>query len=261
MSDIYSADGPEPQGPTSTTPEGADGRRPAEVAKEKLNQAGEVLKGEARSFAEDARSQATERAETAKTQVGSTIHTFADAIRKAGEDLGENDQTFAARLVREAADGLEGFSRALSEKRPEEMLDAVRDFGRRNPAAFVAGSVLAGLAVGRFFRASERNLERDYASSFQDAEVAEGNNMIAAPEANEPMEVDFGDEEPLNLAAGAPDVLGDDIVDQQAAAEASPAALGEGGELMEELGGERRGPDIESVHGAGRRAGDIERGV
>lgn len=141
MSDIYSAAGPEPQGPTSATPEGADGRRPAEVAKEKLNQAGDVLKGEARSFAEGARSQATERAETAKTQVGSTIHTFADAIRKAGEDLGEHDQTFAARLVREAADGLEGFSRALSEKRPEQMLDAVRDFGRRNPAAFVASAL------------------------------------------------------------------------------------------------------------------------
>jgi hypothetical protein len=262
MSDIYSADGPGAQGstPTTGTSPGGESRRPTEVAKERLNQAGQALKGEAQSFAHDARSQASERAETAKTQVGSTIHTFADAIRKAGDDLGEHDQTFAARLVREAADGLEGFSRALSDKRPEEMLDTVRDFGRRNPAAFVAGSVLVGLAVGRFFRASERNLDSGYGSPLEDAEVAEGNSLIAAPEASEPLDVDLGDEEPLGLSSGAPDVLGDDIVDQQTAAEqsASPAALAEGGEL----GGTRRNQSVEGTQGSGRTGStDIERGI
>lgn len=261
MSDIYSANGPGAQGSTphtSTSPDG-DSRRPTEVAKERLSQAGQALKGEAQSFAEDARGQASERAETAKTQVGSTIHTFADAIRKAGDDLGDHDQTFAARLVREAADGLEGFSRALSEKRPEEMLDTVRDFGRRNPAAFVAGSVLVGLAVGRFFRASERSGARAYGSPLEDAEIAEGARLIAAPEAAEPMDVDFGDDEPLGLSSGAPDILGDDIVDQQAAsATVSPAALAEGGEL----GSGRRNDSVEGIPASGRAGGpDIERGV
>jgi hypothetical protein len=60
-------------------------------------------------------------------------------------------------VVKQAADGLENLSRSISEKRPEEMLDAVRDFGRRNPTAFVAGAVLVGLAVGRFIRSSERS--------------------------------------------------------------------------------------------------------
>lgn len=272
MSDIYSADGTGAQGsgPTTGASPGGDARRPTEVAKERLNQAGQALKGEAQSFADGAKTQAAEKAEAAKTQVGSTIHTFADAIRKAGDDLGEHDQTFAARLVREAADGLEGFSRALSEKRPEEMLDTVRDFGRRNPAAFVAGSVLVGLAVGRFFRASERNLEPDYGASMhddygsplQDAEVAEGASLIAAPEAAEPMDVDLGDEEPNSLSAGAPDVLGDDIVDQQTASEpdVAPAVLAEGGDL----GAERSNESIEGTQGSGstRTGGsDIERGI
>lgn len=261
MSDIYPADGPGAEGsaPSTGASPGGDGRRPKEVAKERLSQAGQALKGEAQSFAQGAKSQASERAETAKTQVGSTIHTFADAIRKAGDDLGEHDQTFAARLVREAADGLEGFSRALSEKRPEEMLDTVRDFGRRNPAAFVAGSVLVGLAVGRFFRASERQMASDYGSPLEDSEVAEGNSLIAAPEAAEPIDVDLGDEEPQSLASGAPDVLGDDIVDQQTAAEqsASPAALAEGGELEPE----RRNQSVEGTQGSGRPASDIERGI
>lgn len=258
MSDIYSADG---TGASGSTPNTGEGARPAtEVAKERLNQAGHALKGEAQSFAEEARSKATEKAETAKTQVGSTIHTFADAIRKAGDDLGDHDQTFAARLVREAADGLEGFSRALSEKRPEEMLDTVRDFGRRNPAAFVAGSVLVGLAVGRFFRASERHDGHDASGSpLEDPEVAAGASLIAAPEAAEPMDVDLGDEAPLGLSSGAPDVLGDDIVDQQAAAEqlASPAALAEGGELNPDRG--NGGVEGDGYGGAGSR--DVERGT
>lgn len=262
MSDIYPADGTGAQGsvsPSGASP-GGDPKRPTEVAKERLSQAGQALKGEAQTFAEGARSQASERAETAKTQVGSTIHTFADAIRKAGDDLGEHDQTFAARLVREAADGLEGFSRALSEKRPEEMLDTVRDFGRRNPAAFVAGSVLVGLAVGRFFRASERHAQPDYGSPLEDAEVAEGAHLIASPEAAEPIDVDLGDEEPQSLASGAPDVLGQGVVDQQTAAEQtiSPAALAEGGDLQ----GDRRNESVEGTQGSGRSgSSDIERGI
>ncbi|CAN5202176.1 hypothetical protein BH10PSE3_BH10PSE3_01470 [soil metagenome] len=39
-------------------------------------------------------------------------------------------------------------------KRPDEMLCAVRDFGRANPAALIAASVLAGIALGRLARAS-----------------------------------------------------------------------------------------------------------
>ena len=80
---------------------------------------------------------------------------FASAIRKAGEDLSQHDQSLAAKMIKQAADGLEGVSRSLSDKRPEELLDAARAFGRDNPAAFGAAAVLAGLAVGRFLRSSE----------------------------------------------------------------------------------------------------------
>jgi hypothetical protein len=34
------------------------------------------------------------------------------------------------------------------------MIDAVRDFGRRNPTAMLAGSLLVGFAVGRFLRST-----------------------------------------------------------------------------------------------------------
>jgi hypothetical protein len=46
----------------------------------------------------------------------------------------------------------------VSDKRPEELLNAVRDFGRRNPTAFIAGTVLLGLAIGRMVKSSEQHL-------------------------------------------------------------------------------------------------------
>ncbi|HEY9217523.1 MAG TPA: hypothetical protein VIO94_05690 [Phenylobacterium sp.] len=220
------------------------------------------MKAEAQSFAQDAKTQATQKAEAAKTQVGSTITTFADAIRKAGDELGDRDQTFAARFVREAADGLENFSRALGEKRPEEMLETVRNFGRSNPAAFVAGSVLVGLAVGRFIRSSERSAQPDYGSSYGggyggslgDAELDGGVSLIAAPEANEPIDVDLGDEEPQSLSSGAPDLFGDDqsLEASSDTGIASPAALAEGGDADTQ----REGENIET----GRSGSTTDRG-
>ncbi|WP_309087234.1 hypothetical protein [Phenylobacterium sp.] len=124
-------------------------------AKAAVSQASQALKQEAQTFAsaaqEKARTEAQRRAETATKTLGD----FANAIRRAGDELAEANQSPAARLIGQAADGLENLSRNLAGKQPEELLDAVRDFGRRHPAAFIGGAVLAGIALGRFVRASE----------------------------------------------------------------------------------------------------------
>ncbi|MBV9511983.1 MAG: hypothetical protein JO303_17045, partial [Caulobacteraceae bacterium] len=83
-----------------------------------------------------------------------TLGDFADAIRKAGDELASRDQSTVGKVVKQAADSLEGLSRSVADKRPEELLDALRDFGRNNPVAFVGGSVLLGLAIARFAKSS-----------------------------------------------------------------------------------------------------------
>jgi hypothetical protein len=124
-------------------------------AKELIGQAGQTLKAEAQSFATAAQDRV--RAETQRgTQAATkTLGDFANAVRRAGEELDQHDQSPASRLVRQAADGLESLSRNLADKEPGDLLNAVRDFGRKNPAAFIGGAVLVGLALGRFARASE----------------------------------------------------------------------------------------------------------
>ena len=129
---------------------GAGGSTPKDMAKE----AAQAVKQEAASFAADARTKAAETIDQKKETASRTLSDFANAVRKAGDELAQSDQSMATQFVRQAADGLESFARSVADKRPEEMLDAVRDFGRRNPTAFVAGSVLAGFAIGRLLRSS-----------------------------------------------------------------------------------------------------------
>lgn len=135
---------------TDMTPHSRTGQ-----AKELIGQAGHTLKAEAQSFASAAQDRVRAEAQRGTQAATKTLGDFANAVRRAGDELEQHDQSPASRLVRQAADGLESLSRNLADKEPGDLLNAVRDFGRKNPAAFIGGAVLVGLALGRFARASE----------------------------------------------------------------------------------------------------------
>lgn len=137
----------------SPTPATTSGR--GAQAKELIGQAGQTLKAEAQSFAHAAQDRVKAEAQRGAQAATKTLGDFANAVRRAGDELDQHDQSPASRLVRQAADGLESLSRNLEGKDPGDLLNAVRDFGRKNPAAFIGGAVLVGLAIGRFARATE----------------------------------------------------------------------------------------------------------
>lgn len=123
-------------------------------AKDLASAAGEAVKDEAKSFRSYATDKMSEVAEEKKQAAAETIGEFANAIRRAADDLSGRDRSAASQLVGKAADGLERFSRAMAEKRPEELLESARSFGRRNPGTLLFTSVLVGMAVGRVLRSS-----------------------------------------------------------------------------------------------------------
>lgn len=133
--------------------------------KEVAGQAADAIKTEAQTFAQTAQDRLREEAQKRTETATKTLGDFAGAIRRAGDELSQNDHSPAARLVGQAADGLQRFSLSLADKRPEELLDNVRDFGRKHPLAFIAGGVLVGVALGRFVRSSEADAEPDTAFS------------------------------------------------------------------------------------------------
>ena len=73
----------------------------------------ESVKEGARSLGEEAKERASRYVEGGKETVTGSLDTFAQAIRRASDELNESDQTMAAQLVRQAAGGLESLSRSI----------------------------------------------------------------------------------------------------------------------------------------------------
>jgi hypothetical protein len=151
VSNIYPEDGSQAPG---IRPETDLGLTPQPTVKEQLAGARDRVRGEAAQFASTARDKAVGAVEQRQQQVTGALGEFGDVIRKAADDLSERNQGMAAQVVRQAADSLEGLTRNLEGKTPGDLLNSARDFGRRHPVAFIGGTVLLGLAVGRFIRSS-----------------------------------------------------------------------------------------------------------
>ena len=57
------------------------------------------------------------------------------------------------------AEGLEQVSEALRRRDLADLVESVEDFARRQPVAFIGGTVAAGLAFGRFMKSSAARRE------------------------------------------------------------------------------------------------------
>ena len=172
--------------PGGAPPASGDG---AQSPKALLDAAAGAVKQEVGAVAASVQEKAADKIADRKDTATETLGAFANAIRHAGDELAQQDQSLAGRVVKQAADGLEQLSRSVSEKRPEELLGAVRDFGRRNPTAFIAGSVLLGVALGRFARSSESRQDsgtvippQDFGQSVVSSRGGAGSAAIAPAE-------------------------------------------------------------------------------
>ena len=196
-------------------------KQQAGQAKQKLGEMSQTVRQEAKNFASTARTRAGERVsgevEGRKQMVTSTLGDFAEAIRRAGDELGQRDQSMAAGLIRQAADGLESVSRNLADKSPEDMLHAVRDYGRRNPAVFIGGAIVVGLLLGRFVRSTSGEQfgeTRSFADEDMDAGsfatgatgsttgVGAGAALTGGMEGSDPAGADMMDESGFSASAG-----------------------------------------------------------
>ncbi|WP_176480265.1 hypothetical protein [Mesorhizobium sp. WSM3859] len=123
-------------------------------AGEALHDARDEVARRAGAYAAEAQQAVAEKAEQAQRDIGSSLSAFGGALRAASDHLAESDQGAASKFMQEAASGLEQLSSSLKEKPFGQVLEDVQSFGRQNPGALLAGSVLAGLALGRFIKAS-----------------------------------------------------------------------------------------------------------
>jgi hypothetical protein len=132
---------------------GASGTRLGEetsTASRLAHEGRDALKRTADEVSSRARAEAEARGEDLKERTTEGLDVFAQAVRTAGDELARTQPGPISDLVTQAARGLEGFSKSLRGSSTGDMLEEIRKFGRHNPGAFIAGSVLAGFALGRF---------------------------------------------------------------------------------------------------------------
>ena len=114
-----------------------------------MGEAKDAVAAQARDLKDQAADRLGAEAESMKEEATAGLTAFSDALKAASSELSGKQLGFAGDMVQQAAGGLESFVRAVEGRSPGEMLDGLRSFGRQNPVGFIAGSVLAGFALGR----------------------------------------------------------------------------------------------------------------
>lgn len=142
---------------------GQDKRSPAKA----LEEARDELAQKASALAAESKEAAAKKAEDVQHGIGASLSSMAGALRAAGDHLAEKREGTASKLIGDTADGIERLASSLREKSLEEVIGEIRTFGRDNAAALIAGTALAGLALGRLARTS--SLARSEGRSSPDA--------------------------------------------------------------------------------------------
>ncbi|MGL9622336.1 hypothetical protein QRQ56_30575 [Bradyrhizobium sp. U531] len=121
----------------------------ADMARDKFSEATDAAKNVASGTVD----QIQERARQQQQTGADFIERLAGNFRQAAGAF-ETDVPFAARGINSAADYVEEAAAKVREGSFRDLVDGATDFAKRQPAAFLGLSVLAGFAAVRFLKAS-----------------------------------------------------------------------------------------------------------
>ncbi|MBV8888767.1 MAG: hypothetical protein JO267_02835 [Alphaproteobacteria bacterium] len=92
-----------------------------------------------------------------KERAAGQIAGVADVLRRAAESLEGSQAQSIAQYAGDTAGRIDDFARSLRERPWSDLLAEIEDFARRQPALFLVGSVVLGIAAGRFLTASSEH--------------------------------------------------------------------------------------------------------
>lgn len=138
-----------PAKPGEMTGQSGAGSLPQQAAqvKDQVQQAAVGLKDQVAE-------QAATRLADQKATAGEGIATVAQAIRKTGDHLRDQEQGGVAQYVDRAAEQLEQFAGYLGRRDLRELVRDAEQFARREPALFLGGAFTLGLFAARFLKSS-----------------------------------------------------------------------------------------------------------
>lgn len=124
-------------------------RASTDVARDKFKEAADAAKDMASGTADQLQEQARQQQRTG----ADFVERFAGNIREAARAF-ESEAPFAARGINSAAEYVEDAAEKIRNGSFRDLVDGATDFAKRQPAAFLGISVLAGFAAVRFLKAS-----------------------------------------------------------------------------------------------------------
>jgi gas vesicle protein len=160
-------------------------RASTDAAREQFKEAADAAKDVASGTADQMQEQARQQQRTGADFVGR----FAGNIREAARAF-ESDAPFAARGINSAAEYVEDAAEKIRNGSFRDLVDGATDFAKRQPAAFLGISVLAGFAAVRFLKASggqtspsQRRNSGNTSSSSERGDTWSGTSSAAGGEA------------------------------------------------------------------------------
>ncbi|MCK1518360.1 hypothetical protein IVB22_38980 [Bradyrhizobium sp. 190] len=120
-----------------------------DVARDKFKEAADAAKDVASETADQIEDQARDKQRSG----ADFVERLAGNIREAAHAF-ESDAPFAARGINSAAGYVDDAAEKIRNGSFRDLVDGATDFARRQPAAFLGISVLAGFAAVRFLKAS-----------------------------------------------------------------------------------------------------------
>jgi hypothetical protein len=138
----------------------------ADMARDKFGEAADAAKNVASGTVDQIQERAREQQQTG----ADFIERLAGNFRQAAGAF-ETDVPFAARGIKSAADYVEEAAAKVRGGSFRDLVDGATDFAKRQPAAFLGLSVLAGFAAVRFLKASGGSSTSQRTSSQTGAET------------------------------------------------------------------------------------------
>ncbi len=139
---------------TQATDESGQQEGLASQASAKVQDAASVAQEKGSELREQGSARLRGQFDQRSSRAGSQVRSLAEALRRSGNDLGNEGNSNAAQLTGQAADRIERLGNYLEQKSGDELMRDIETFARRRPWMLTGIGMLAGMAAARFMKAS-----------------------------------------------------------------------------------------------------------
>lgn len=156
--------------------------------KDEAARASERLKDQGEAMLHRMEERGSEMLNEQKERLCGEIHHYSTALRRAAESLHEDQDERVASAADRIADELESAADYLDRRPISQIYRDAEDFARRRPEWVFGGLFLAGLAFGRFLKASSKNRLAEEPGANYRTPYAQNDNLPAEPSLYAPSE-------------------------------------------------------------------------